>query len=264
MPSPYGKQNSTYLPPTEAYDRWAEVYDHDSNPLQAIDDLQLIAVLQEFLPLVAKKALPGRVCIIDLGCGTGRNTLKLLPLRQARIVGLDASTKMLDIARARCNERMEAIPKDIRAASIDFERFDMLDANALPNLVHVAHGIICTLVLEHIAAPEFFKVVWSLLVPGGYLLLTNMHPEMGAISQAGFRDLRTGEKFQTLSYIHTIESVVEVAGRYSFEVIGEIQERAIDAENIEKLGRRAKKWIGVRCWFSVIFQKSTMPATSND
>ena len=260
----YGRQNSTYLPPVEAYDRWAEIYDHDSNPLTAIDDLQLIVVLPEFLSLVSKQALSGKLCIIDLGCGTGRNTLKLLPLQQARIIGLDASTKMLDIAHARCKERIGDMPKDSRAASIHFEKFDMLDINALPIHAQVAHGIICTLVLEHVAAPEFFKAVWSLLRPGGYLLLTNIHPEMGAVSQAGFRCPQTKVKFQTLSYIHTIESVMEVADEYGFEIVGEIREKAVGAEDIEKLGRRANKWIGVRCWFSIIFRKSAVPATSND
>ena len=148
---------------------------------------------------------------------------------------------MLDIARARCNEWIEAIPEDVRAASIDLEVFDMLDTDVSPKTVHRAHGAVCTLVLEQVEALEFFKAVWSLLVPRGHLLLTNMHPEMGAISQAGFRDLHMKEKFQTLSYIDTIGSVLEVTSQYGFEVVGEIQERAINAKDIDKIGRRAKK-----------------------
>ncbi|KAI4140872.1 MAG: hypothetical protein LQ340_007780, partial [Diploschistes diacapsis] len=107
--------NALYLPTTAAYDRWAATYDTDSNPLQALDDLQLRRLLPRFVDLVhGEHKPPGSSAqptdssdhphVIDLGCGTGRNTLALLALlgRGSRVTGLDASAKMLAIARERC------------------------------------------------------------------------------------------------------------------------------------------------------------------
>lgn len=194
-------QTATYLPPTVAYDLWAEVYDTDSNFLQKLDDLQLSSMLPRFLGLCSEEGEPGQVRIVDLGCGTGRNTVKLLSVTKAWIVGLDASTKMLHVARLRCGDQMSSLIPKGRAEGFQLKLFDMLSGDDPPSCAENATGVVSTLVLEHIPAPSFFRSVAALLVPGGYLLVTNMHPEMGAMSQAGFRDPQTGEKIRTLSYI---------------------------------------------------------------
>src|SRR5512133_1570407 len=49
------------------YDRWAPVYDHDANPLTA---------LEEPLVRVALGDVAG-LSVVDLGCGTGRHALWL-------------------------------------------------------------------------------------------------------------------------------------------------------------------------------------------
>jgi len=49
---------------------------------------------------------------IDFGCGTGCNILKLLKIRNATVIGLDAIPKMLDIARHRCQELLASLPQD--------------------------------------------------------------------------------------------------------------------------------------------------------
>ena len=197
---------------------------------------------------------------MDLGCGTGRNTLKLLALDGAQIVELDASPKMLDVARLRCRNRTSSsLVADAQAnAVVQLELFDMLSGEDLPGCAENAIGVVSTLVLEHIPAADFFESVNSLLVPGGYLLVTNMHPEMGAKPQAGFQDPRTGEKIRTLSSIHDVEDVVRVAGLYNLELVDRVLERVVNQEDIAALGRRAEKWVGVCCWFGAIFRKSTM------
>ncbi|MCJ1247649.1 hypothetical protein MMC30_004864 [Trapelia coarctata] len=251
----HSQQTTTYLSPTVAYDRWAEVYDRDSNFLQRLDDLQLITMLPRFLELCSEEADHGQVRIVDLGCGTGRNTVKLLAALKAWIIGLDASTKMLDVARLRCKDRMSSLDPEHRADGVELELFDLLGSDDLPIYAENATGVVSTLVLEHIPASNFFQRVASFLVPGGYLLVTNMHPEMGSRSQAGFHDPQTGEKITTLSYIHSIEDIVRVGAEHNFKVVDQVYERAVNKEDIDALGRRAEKWVGARCWFGMIFRK---------
>ena len=249
----------SYLPTTEAYERWAEVYDSDSNPLQAIDDVELKGLLPKFLDLVEPSENDGTIRIIDLGCGTGRNTRKLLSTPNADITGLDASGNMLDIARTSCEEVLSTLPSDQRASIIRFSVFDVFVDSRESLGIAAADGIISTLVIEHIPTKEFFSGASSLLRPGGYLLLTNMHSDMGQKSQAGFKDPSTGEKVRPVSYAHRVEDVLKSAEEHGLQVVGEVVATAVTGENVSLLGSRAKKWLGVNMWFGMIFQKSITP-----
>ncbi|MCJ1392997.1 hypothetical protein MMC18_005869 [Xylographa bjoerkii] len=249
------ERDIVHLPTTTAYDRWAPVYDHDANPLQALDDLELTTLLPLFLDLIARKPHKLATKIVDLGCGTGRNTLKLLSLPSTHVVGLDASLKMLEIALQRCTLRLDSLSVGHRAEKVNFEVFDMMATAALPDCARNADTVLSTLVLEHIPLAVFFGTAAKLLVEGGYLLVTNMHAEMGARSQAGFVDPETGAKVRPKSFVYGIEEVLAQAGENGFHVVGEARERAVRDEDLPMLGWRAEKWIGVRCWFGVMFEK---------
>src|SRR5437867_1411275 len=76
------------VPTREGYDRWAEIYDGEGNPLIALEE-----------PLVA--GLLGEVDgleVVDLGCGTGRHAVRLARAG-ARVTALDFAERM--VARAR-------------------------------------------------------------------------------------------------------------------------------------------------------------------
>ncbi|KAI1641082.1 putative methyltransferase [Biscogniauxia mediterranea] len=240
-----------YLPTDEAYDRWAPVYDTDGNFLQALDSMAMEALLPRFLASIASPR-PWR--IVDLGCGTGRNTA-LLVRNDARIVALDASRGMLAVARARL-----ASASASGSPPPHFELFDLLDATGPPAAALGADAAISTLVVEHVPLGVFFGQAARAVRPGGVLLLTNMHEEMGAVSQAGFVDARTGEKIRPRgSYAHGAGEVVAEARRWGFEVLGSdaLEERAVldDGTMVERLGERSRKWVGVRCWYGGIFRK---------
>ena len=252
----------TYLPTTAAYERWAQVYDNDSNPLQALDDLQLITLLPDFLTLVSKASDGRRTTIVDLGCGTGRNTLKLLSVPQSKIIGLDASANMLRIARTRCAEHHSTLPEAHRAENADFELFDMLGVASC--WVEHADAVISTLVLEHIPLDQFFSTAAGLLKPNGYLLLTNMHADMGAISQAGFLDPASGEKVRPTSYAHRIDDVLAEADRCGFHLIDRVQEKAVERDMLDRVGGRGEKWIGIRCWFGMVLRRGREMKGSNE
>jgi cyclopropane fatty-acyl-phospholipid synthase-like methyltransferase len=138
---------------------------------------------------------------------------------------------------------------------VEFEVYDLLRDNEMPLSAVNAVAVISTLVIEHIPIETFFAAASMILKPGGTFLVTNMHSEMGGISQAGFVDPKTGEKIRPHSYAHRLEDVVNVAEKHGFQVIDEPLERSVDERTSEQLGPRAKKWIGVTVWFGVCFRK---------
>ncbi|KAL9037403.1 MAG: hypothetical protein Q9214_005722 [Letrouitia sp. 1 TL-2023] len=248
--------SAVYKPTSEAYDAWAAVYDTDGNFLQALDTLAVRDILPQFIA-----SLPSVPKIVDLGCGTGRTTLPLLSIRGAAIFGLDSSPGMLKIARARCTEMWESI-KGPKAESVRLEEWDIFSPQAagasggVTGLKGSADAVVSTLVLEHIPLSDFFAACADIMVSGGTLLLTNMHADMGVVSQAGFRDPKTGEKIRPVSYAHTIEQVLEEASKWSFEVVGEVEERNVRGEeDIMVLGERARKWMGFKVWFGMVMVK---------
>ncbi|KAF3482566.1 methyltransferase [Arthroderma uncinatum] len=239
------KREVKYISTVDAYNQWAEIYDTDGNFLQALDTLEMKTLLPTFLSLSNAQAENARY--VDLGCGTGRNTLPLAQhATKAAIIGLDPSKGMLELAR----KRTAAIDR------VKFETYDMLASSGPPECTLEADGIISTLVLEHVPMKDFFTAVASMLKPGGVLLITNMHSEMGGISQAGFTDPKTGMKISGTSYAHTAEEVVAEAARFGLELAGEMKEVTVDEKLAPLLGPRASKWIGIRVWYGGCFRRS--------
>lgn len=196
--------------------------------------------------------------ITELGCGTGRNTTKLLKPPFVDLVqevhGLDLSDEMLQIARKRCNDVVTADQHGSDSIKPVFNIFDALTNRSPPIEAKDADGVISTLVLEHLPINIFFETVGKLLKKGGYLLLTNMHEEMGKRSQAGFLDVETGKKLQGESFVYSIEETIQEAERQGFKLDGNVKERGIDEADIDLVGKRGHKWIGCKVWFGCILR----------
>lgn len=245
-----------YLETAEAYDLWSSVYDTDGNFLQALDSLEVPVMLSTAFSQLEDAN------VIDLGCGTGRNTLALFDHDPKHITAVDLSPKMLDIARSRCLEKASAL--NIKT-QLEFGVFDMMAESSGPVADNSADIVISTLVLEHIPVEIFLGTVYRLLKSGGLCILTNMHSEMGGISQAGFVS-ESGDKIRPKSYAHTIEDVVNAAHQTGLDFVEpvdgkwktagqQLREITIDEELASKLGPRAKKWIGIAVWYGGILKK---------
>lgn len=236
-----------YLDTAATYDLWAQHYDSDGNFMTALDSAEMKSLLPKLLSMVES---PKPWKIIDLGCGTGRNTVHLLGLPETRVVALDLSPKMLDIARRR-------IDSAGLHANVVFEVYDMLKAPSPPTAALGAMAVISTLVVEHIPLPVFFGTVSAVLLPGGLLLLTNMHSEMGRITQAGFVDPVTGQRIRPTSFAHSLGDILSEAERQGFEVASPFEERTLTEVDVAVLSPRAAKYVGVRVWYGGILRKRT-------
>lgn len=244
-----------YLDTITAYDLWSEVYDIDGNFLQALDTLEMQSLFPQLMSLVAA---PPPWKIVDMGCGTGRNTLQLLSVPNAVVVGLDASPKMLQVARSKVAIRSNDWDQtSARAKEVRFEIHDLVADTVIPACALNADVLVSTLVLEHIPLSHYFQAICRIVKVSGLALVTNMHSEMGEISQAGFVDSKTGEKVRPQSYAHRLEDVIAEAEVHGLEVVGDILERRVNERMSEALGARSKKWIGVLVWFGMIFRRKT-------
>ena len=113
-----------------AYNEWAETYDMDQNRTR---DLAAETLKQANLNLDGRK-------VIEVGCGTGRNTVWLAE-RAADIVALDFSEAMLDRAKDRVSEpRVCFLQHDARAP------WPLADSSA--------DVVIAMLILEHVEHVE--------------------------------------------------------------------------------------------------------------
>lgn len=216
------------------------------------------------------------ITITEVGCGTSRNTVKLLSpssssLQITSIAALDLSAGMLAVAKQRCKDYLAANASNSLVASplIGFHEFDALDPELSPEIKALggkADLVLSTLVLEHLPLDVFFRTAKYFLKPkGGCVLLTNMHAEMGRISQAGFVDEVTGEKIRGHSYAHEISEAIEEGKKWGFEVVGEVGERAIKEEDLGTVvGQRGKKWININVWFGFIMRLGEMEKRSGD
>lgn len=239
-----------YVDTLQAYDLWAEVYDTDGNFLQALDTIEMKTLFPEGIKAL-KAPRPWKA--VDLGCGTGRNTSNLVEAGMGEIVALDLSSKMLELARRK-------IGAGSNAPKVHFDTFDMIASPEVPERALAADMIVSTLVIEHVPADVFFRTCAKILKPEGILVLTNMHSDMGSISQAGFIDPKTGEKIRPVSYPHTVAATVDAAKRDGFVVIGEIKEVSVDEVLAQRLGPNGNKWIGVTVWYGGLLRKvATQP-----
>ena len=257
------------IPTDQLYEHWASTYDTDGNVLQACDDVQLQTLLPEFVRSTRGNKDPAAslLKILDLGCGTGRNTRKLLQTDwdiDVNLFGWDVSQAMLELAKTKC----EAVPKNGKHdVSFELSVRDLASIESVPNTyANFFDGLISTLVAEHIPADTFVGIVAKVLKAGAYALLTNMHQDLGALSKAGFKTA-SGERFKAVSYVHTPQDIVDAASAAGLELVGQVGEMAVDPQlidggvvngmNIEKgfVAERARKYVGTKVWFGMMLRK---------
>lgn len=202
------------------YDRWALVYDHDANPLPALEEPFVLDAIGQVTGLT----------VLDLGCGTGRHSVRLAQAG-ANVTAVDFSEGMLAEARRKPGaERVKFLVHDLHEPlPMRGESFDL---------------VVSGLVLEHLRdLPGFFREVRRLLRPGGRAVVSGMHPAMFLRgSQARFTDPDSGQIVQPGSLAHSFGEIVLAPLRAGFR-IDRIGEHAPDAVFAARYPR-AEKYVG--------------------
>jgi ubiquinone/menaquinone biosynthesis C-methylase UbiE len=179
-----------------AYNDWAETYDAVPNRTR---DLAAEALRQVDLELDGRK-------VIEVGCGTGRNTVWLAK-RAAEVVGMDFSDAMLAKARGRVNNpRVRFVQHDVSVT------WPFADASA--------DAVVAMLILEHVEYLEpVFVEIARVLRSGGQFLLCELHPmRQLAGGQAQFSNSKTGEHQCVTAFLHDVSDYVNVGLAAGFQL----------------------------------------------
>ena len=137
----------------QAYNSWAQQYDSNENKTR---DLEARSLRETLAPLSFTHCL-------EIGCGTGKNTVWLLT-KAATVTAVDLSEEML----AKAKEK-------ITSPNVTFVQTDITKPWLFATQQYDLVGF--SLVLEHIEElqPVFTKVA-AVLKPGGYLYISELHP----------------------------------------------------------------------------------------
>lgn len=198
-----------------AYDRWSLQYDADQN---ATRDLDAIVLRESKLSLENQR-------VLELGCGTGKNTV-WLAAQAAKVTAMDFSDGMLKVARER-----------ITASHVTFMRQDIREIwPVASNSVDVVVG---NLVLEHVEhLSHIFAEASRVLRSGGTLYICELHPfRQWRGGQAHFIEQTSGEKVHVAAFVHSVSDYINGAISAGFVVqhIGEWLEPRAPADASPRL-----------------------------
>lgn len=196
----------------DSYNSWAASYDSMENKTR---DLEAEVLRNTFLN-------PHYGNILELGCGTGKNT-GWLSEKADFVKALDISSKM--IAKAK-----EKIP----AENVTFTEADI--NREWPVKPGWANLITCSLVLEHIQDLDFiFSEASRALKRNGKFYICELHPgKQYAGSRARFEN-EEGQQHVPVAFVHHLSDYLNAAKDNSFKLL-EVNEYFYDREK-EKIPR---------------------------
>ena len=179
----------------ELYNQWSATYDEVENKTR---DLEKLAGQQILGALSFEN-------VLELGCGTGKNTT-WLSRKAKHHQAVDLSEEMM----AKAKEK-------ITADHVHFQQADI--TRPWDFVVRKPDLITCSLILEHIENLEFiFQQASASLVNGGHFYICELHPyKQYSGSKARFE---TAEGLQVLEcFIHHASDYFEAAAKHHFTCI---------------------------------------------
>ena len=137
----------------QSYNIWADQYDTNKNRTRDLEALSLRETLSQ--------RQFGRV--LEIGCGTGKNTEWLCTIAK-HLTSIDLSEEMLAKAKAK-----------ITAPNVQFLQADILEAWSFAETKYDL--VTFSLVLEHIENLDaIFQKLAQVMAPGGYVYIGELHP----------------------------------------------------------------------------------------
>lgn len=179
----------------EAYNAWSESYDAVKNKTRDVEATALREMLSD-------KSFDN---VLELGCGTGKNTLRLLEYAK-NVIAADFSTEMLAQAKAKIKaDNVEFVKTDIRQPW-DFanQSFDL---------------ITCSLILEHIENIEFvFSQANLKIKTGGLFYIGELHPFKQYQGTKARFETDSG-RFELVCFTHHVSDYFAAAKNNGFDCI---------------------------------------------
>jgi len=171
----------------KAYDIWANQYDTNENRTRDLDKKSTIETLSKY----------EFENVLELGCGTGKNTNWLLE-KAKRIIGLDFSQEMLNKAKEKISNE-----------KVIFKKADLNEDWEIDN--NFADLITSSLTLEHIEGlNHIFEQAKLKLKKDGLLFLSELHPFKQYSGSKAQYETENGTK-ELEVYIHHISEYIDNA-----------------------------------------------------
>jgi len=183
----------------QAYTDWSETYDQDRNLTRDLDESVTRATLASLRCEV----------ILEIGCGTGKNTTLLAQIG-SRVQAIDFSAGMIEKAKER-----------LSLANVTFAAADL--TQPWPCEDQSIDLISCNLVLEHISDLSFiFAQAFRVLAEGGRFFVSELHPfRQYQGTRANFQ--RNQVTTEIPAFVHHISEFIE-AGAANNLTMGEMRE----------------------------------------
>jgi malonyl-CoA O-methyltransferase len=206
------------VPTDVGYNRWAEVYDDEDNPLVLLEEIRVCPLIGDATGLA----------VADIGCGTGRHAVRLAAAG-AKVTALDFSQGMLERARAKPG-----------ADAVKFVSHDL--AQRFPLESGSFDRVLCCLVLDHIADLEgFFVELRRICKPSGFIVASVMHPAMMLRGvQARFIEPASGRRIYPQSQPNQISGYMMAAVHAGLQ-LDHLSEHSVDSQ-LATLSPRAAKY----------------------
>lgn len=182
---PWSKVPLPELPAVEGYRQWSADYGHEPNALQQLE----ATALERLLPDVTGHR------VLDLGCGKGRLSRRVLERGASQAVAADLTPAMLVGPDAFQGPKLVASagdPLPFRGATFDL--------------------VICALVLGHVEGLESaLSGMTAVLKPGGQLLISDFHPYATLRGwQRTFVDAKSGKTRAVTQHLHLFSDYLRV------------------------------------------------------
>ena len=179
----------------KSYNIWASQYDTNENRTRDLDKKSTIETLSKYK----------FENVLELGCGTGKNTKWLLE-RAKRIIGLDFSQEMLNKAKEKISDER-----------VVFKRADLTEKWEIQN--NFADLITCSLTLEHIKnLNHIFNQANLKLKKSGLFFISELHPFKQYSGSKAKYETENGTK-ELEVYIHHISEYIDDAKNNGLEFV---------------------------------------------
>lgn len=179
----------------EAYNSWSATYDTVANKTRDLEKIAAQQTLQKYT----------FDTVVELGCGTGKNT-EWLAEKAVHILALDFSSEMLEKAKAK-----------IQSPKVEFRQTDINQKWQIES--DFAGQITCSLILEHIQILDFiFSEAHRILKPAGKFYICELHPfKQYSGSKARFESESGLVEIEV--YVHHVSEYVHAALQNGFKLL---------------------------------------------